>query len=391
MPKLDFSTLTDRNDIITYIPAQLKEYKKSWRIEYFCLDPESRKLSRQQIRVDAIRKRYTTKREARVYLASVCANINAKLSGGWNPLLHSEDSRVYTPILHVLDMFITEKRMELRQNSMRSYESWVSLFKTWLDSKYMHNVITGRINKMIIVQYMDYIYMERKVKAVTYNNHIKIGRAVFNWMKEKGYINDNPFEQVKAKKISKKKRILIDEITRTRIKDYLVERNNVEFLIVLELVYNSLIRPHEITLIQLKHINLKDHYIFIPSEVAKNHKDRYATISASLINKLSDLDISKYPGNYYLFGSNLKISKDGCKRMRLTKEWTKLRRALRLPDEMQLYSLRDTGITEMLKSGIDNLTVMQHADHHDLAMTTRYANHADVNLVSKIYENAPKF
>ena len=58
---------------------------------------------------------------------------------------------------------------------------------------------------------------------------------------------------------------------------------------------------------------------------------------------------------------------------------------------MQLYSLRDTGINNMLKSGIDPLTVMQHADHHDLAMTTRYANHADPNLIKKIAENAPKF
>jgi len=58
---------------------------------------------------------------------------------------------------------------------------------------------------------------------------------------------------------------------------------------------------------------------------------------------------------------------------------------------MQLYSFRDTGIYEMLKSGIDNLTVMQHADHSSLDITTIYANHADNQLISKIYEKAPKF
>ena len=39
----------------------------------------------------------------------------------------------------------------------------------------------------------------------------------------------------------------------------------------------------------------------------------------------------------------------------------------------------------------DPLTVMQHADHHDLSMTTRYANHADPKLIEKISENAPNF
>ena len=68
-----------------------------------------------------------------------------------------------------------------------------------------------------------------------------------------------------------------------------------------------------------------------------------------------------------------------------------MRTALGLPDTMQLYSLRDTGINEMLKVGIDPLSVMQHADHHDLSMTTRYANHVDPKLVETISTKAPAF
>lgn len=68
-----------------------------------------------------------------------------------------------------------------------------------------------------------------------------------------------------------------------------------------------------------------------------------------------------------------------------------MRKELVLPQEMQLYSLRDTGINNMLKAGIDPLTVMQAADHHDLSMTTRYANHADPNLMRTLQEQAPDF
>ena len=73
------------------------------------------------------------------------------------------------------------------------------------------------------------------------------------------------------------------------------------------------------------------------------------------------------------------------------KVWDKLRNALKLPKEMQLYSLRDTGINNMLKSGIDPLTVMQAADHHDLSMTTRYANHVDPNLIQTLQDQSPMF
>jgi len=103
------------------------------------------------------------------------------------------------------------------------------------------------------------------------------------------------------------------------------------------------------------------------------------------------MKLEKYPKNYFLFGTDLLPSDTRVSNKRYRNEWQKVRKKLKLPAEMQLYSLRDTGINEMLKSGIDNLTVMQHADHSDLSITTIYANHADSQLINKIYENAPKF
>ena len=76
---------------------------------------------------------------------------------------------------------------------------------------------------------------------------------------------------------------------------------------------------------------------------------------------------------------------------RYGKLWDKTKKHLNLRDEFQLYSFRDTGIFEMLKSGIDPLTVKQHADHHSLEMTTLYSDHFDPNLNENIRAHAPKF
>ena len=51
---------------------------------------------------------------------------------------------------------------------------------------------------------------------------------------------------------------------------------------------------------------------------------------------------------------------------------------------MQLYSLKDSGITELLESGLDTVTVMKTTDHHDLTTTTKYANHEDKDMISKV-------
>ncbi len=64
---------------------------------------------------------------------------------------------------------------------------------------------------------------------------------------------------------------------------------------------------------------------------------------------------------------------------------------MKFPQEYKLYSLRDTGITEMLESGIPDIKVMKHADYSSLEVTSIYASHKDKNLISDIFVGAPKF
>ncbi|MCK9303505.1 MAG: tyrosine-type recombinase/integrase [Bacteroidales bacterium] len=112
-------------------------------------------------------------------------------------------------------------------------------------------------------------------------------------------------------------------------------------------------------------------------------------MTADLINDLQYL-AGKNP-NLYVFGNEMCPGSKPVFASKFTKSWNRLRREINLPDEMQLYSLRDTAMTEMIKSGIDPLTVKQLADHHSLDMTTIYTNHVDSNMIDIIYNNAPKF
>ena len=68
-----------------------------------------------------------------------------------------------------------------------------------------------------------------------------------------------------------------------------------------------------------------------------------------------------------------------------------MRQATGLPKEMQLYSLRDTGLTDLIHAGLDPLTVRQHADHSSLAMTDIYTSHFDPTVNNAVYTAAPAF
>jgi integrase len=71
--------------------------------------------------------------------------------------------------------------------------------------------------------------------------------------------------------------------------------------------------------------------------------------------------------------------------------WDRMRDALKLPKEYQLYSLRDSGINNLLRAGAKDLDVVQIVGHSDLAMTFRYANHVDKDLINRINKIAPEF
>ncbi|GAP73092.1 hypothetical protein SAMD00024442_6_62 [Candidatus Symbiothrix dinenymphae] len=375
--------------VVNYLPAVFKKNKSGWLIEYYAENPLSKKLQRKQIKLNRLADRYHTQKEAIAHINRMIADINVQLSTGWNPFFEGDDARLYTPIGDAIKKFIEEKTKESRRATIVSYVSFTSILMTWVE-KTNPNIYASTFSDAMAAKFMDYVYNERKVSARSYNNEVKFFRSLFNWLIEKFYAKHNPFNRIKLKKKQEKTRILIPKETRAQIITCLRQQNS-NFLLVCKLMYTSLIRPKEILNIQLKHIHIQEKYICIPANIAKNGKERHSAMNQAVIDDLTAMHLEKYNPEYYLFGPSLTPDKRHCTDSRFRKEWDKIRDTLKLPKEMQLYSFRDTGINEMLKSGIDDLSVMQHADHHDLSMTTMYANHHDPNLSNIIYERAPEF
>ena len=102
------------NAINSYLPAVLKENKSGWIIEYYAEHPTTHILARKQIKLQRIIGRYTCKKDARLHVQRMIFVLNTKLSGGWNPFFEDEDARFYEKLSVVSELFITEKKKELR-------------------------------------------------------------------------------------------------------------------------------------------------------------------------------------------------------------------------------------------------------------------------------------
>lgn len=389
--RIEILANSKKNTLIDFLPAVLKNTpSEGFFIEYYYRNPITNMLVRKRNYVNRIVLSYQRKSDGIKHAQRIVMELNEKLRDGWLPIFNTDDQRLYTPILKMRELYLKDKEKELRHATYIAYSSLTKKLNDWLILSHNDKLVTGNFKKSHAIKYMDYI-MESNVSNRYYNNNIKAMRAYFAWAVEHCYIVENPFSTIKTKINSPKKRILIDTKSRKKIADYLQE-NNPHFLLVCQLVYNSAMRPKEIANIRIEDISIDKRHIVVREDNAKNGKARCATITAEAIEYLQKF--MTLPGNYYLFGmndSNMLPAEKRCALSRFRKLWDDMRKVLKLPKEMQLYSLRDTGMVDLLHAGVDELSVQHHFDHSDLSIQARYTNHYDPNLNETIFQNAPKF
>lgn len=381
------------NVIQNYLPAVVKQLPSvGIVVEYFIVDPLTEKMQRKRIKLTRLVSRMPNKRQRLLAAQQVADNLNAKLRGGWSPLHATEDSRLYTPLAILREKFLTAKGAEgCRATTLTQYGSITDIWLRWCEDNGLADRYSGTFLRPMAVRYMDDVLAQGN-RHRSYNNTLKVMRAFFQWSVEHCYAKENPFAGLKTLKKEPKIRTLVPAEARKKVAaHYAATRPAMN--IVCQLVYSSAIRPAEILKIQLKHIHLDRHYIVIPADNVKNHKERCATLTPSLDGLLSPI-LAKYKNiDLYLFGKNENLDPDTVpvNKSYFQKSWERMRNATGLPKEMQLYSLRDTGLTDLLHAGLDQLTVQHHADHSSLAIQKIYTDHYDPGLNERIYNNAPDF
>lgn len=377
------------------LPAVLKENGRGFYIEYYAYNPETDRPERVRHNLNKLRKRMA-KRDFLHRAGIMVSDINAKLASGWSPFMVSFDTHQYTPLRDALEEFLRIKGRELRPSTLVSYQSVVNILLNYMEQSHMGDCHSVALTHRIAIRFMDYLSADRDLlggKKVAlsnnaWNTYLKKYSAVCGWLVERGYLPENPFAKIKPKPKEQKKRSVISEDSRRRVMAYLQE-NNPGFIMVILLIYNSLVRPKEIETVRVRDINTKEHWVHIPAEYAKTHKERYAPLTDAECELLESWGIEHIPGDYYLVGHNFQPSPTPAYHGQYKKYWYKVKEALNLPKSEQLYSFKDSGISDMFDKGIDALTIMHAADHHDLSVTVRYAQQANKEMITKVVANAP--
>jgi site-specific recombinase XerD len=371
--KINFHHDPASHEIKGYSDPQLATGKENF-VFFYAFDPVSGLRKRKKYMLDHCRSKAEMRRTAK----DMIRNIARKLENGWNPWVESSDSLTYTLFTKAADLYhdYLYKRLNdrsLREDTVTSYVSYLKIFREWVEEKgditYMF-----QMDHFLVSQFLDYVYIDRNNSFITRNNYLGWLRSFCTYLLERGYINHDPcarFANIKIKGYQKERTVIPDHIL-IQIREY-VRKHNRHYLLACYLTHYMCIRPKELSRMRVCDINIGQNTITLMGDQTKNHNAVTITMPQKVARLMIELDIFSAHGGCYLFSDGFKPGEKQHSEKHFRDYWDKhVRKDLNFSKQYVYYSLKDTGITNMLRKGVDPISVRDQARHSSLAITNTY-------------------
>ena len=353
---------------------------KEWYVGLYCLDPAEGKMRRKKFKINHISKK---KSELRKYAADLINRLYEELRRGWNPWVTFESEASYATFDIAVEAYrrhmakLVEEDI-MREKTYKGYSSMLNNFLKWKDSLKVQRGYIYQMNPELCHKFIDWLWLDQGKSSTTRDNYVIWMRHFVKFLLQKQYLDKDPTISVSLlgkKHRGKKNRTVIPAPHMARLKEYL-EQTNKHFLLACYILYYCFVRPKEMSYIKIGDISVKNGTLFIPGQVSKNRKDGVVTLPDKVIKLMIELDVFEYPNSYYLFGRKMKPTKEYQSDKQLRDFWTHyVKKNLKFPPEYKFYSLKDTGITDLIRDNADLVSVRNQARHHSLLMTDIYTPH----------------
>lgn len=361
------------NEILSYTYPKLHT-GTCWFISFYAFDPAQGCMRRKRIKINAV----GTAVQKRKYAAQLCHRLSAKLEAGWNPWVEADADysyKLFSDALAHYRIYITKQLNDgvLRQSTIHGYMSSASVMERWNEKQATAIRYIYQFDRTFCVRFLDYIYIGRGNSPATRNNNLAFLRSFSTFLVQHLYLKEKPTEglQSMSKGLKPKNRTVIDASDMRRLHDWLAA-NNRPFLLVCYFLYYMLIRPREICKLRLQDISVAKQTVYIDASISKNKKSGVVTIPAPILELMVDLEFFNAPSSHYIFSSGFRPGAKLCSERAYRNYWnTTIVPALNFPKEYKFYSLKDSGITEMLRA-MDTLSVKEQARHSSLVITDAY-------------------
>lgn len=354
-------------------------------VSLVAFDPNIGKMHLKKIMLGHIK----SKREQRIYGQELVKRLTEKLMDGWNPWIEISSPEEYSIFDDVCDKYKEYLLKLMKEDGMRpetiaSYTSKLHCLQEWIHNKKIPVKYTYQFNHRVVSQYLDYVFVERNNTLRTRNNHLLWLKSFSKYLLSRGYINKNPTESFTVtKKYPGKSRSVIPDEDLVRIKELLMEKNRY-YLLACYILHYLFVRPHEMTFLKIKDFSVKRKTLILHGDYTKNKNDAVITIPNHVMKFMIELGVLSQPAENYLFSEDFMPGKKQISEKKFRDYWLRyVRTPLNLSPKYKFYSLKDTGITNMIKANTDILSVRDQARHSSVLITDIYTP-KDIQAANKL-------
>lgn len=348
--------------------------KSECYVSFQAYDPLSGRLKTKKIMLGHIK----GKTNQRKYAEDLIKRLTEQLSSGWNPWIEAVQPLEYAlwdDVISKYKDYLVKLCNEhsLREESFVDYSSRVHILEHWKVEKRIPLTYVYQWDRQTITKFLDYVFIERNNTITTRNNYLTWLKSFTSYLVERGYLSSNPTEGLgRIKNRHKKDRDVIPDDVMKQIRAYLYEKNK-HYLLACEILHYLFVRPRELSFLKIGDFHLQTQTLTLHGAHTKNGNDATITLPSHVIRLMIDLNVFSYPSHYYLFSDRFSPGEARKSEKIFRDYWCRnLRKALGFSERYKFYSLKDTGITNMLKANADVLSVRDQARHSSILITDIY-------------------
>ena len=355
---------------VDYRPAEL-QINTQWLVVYYAKHPITNIVNRFRVNVPAHKSVSERKKHGKL----IALEINKKLSSGWLPWYNNTSALEFKTFEFCKTQFLSQiseeiKKGQKRIDTLRSYNSCLAMIDKYVIEKKIDMKMMLDFNKSFLQNFLDWIYFERKNSARTHNNHLLFNVTFINHCVSRGYMKENFATSIPTKKLAKKTRTVLDDNAKQKLKE--LEATNNDYFVLCMATYYCFLRRTELTKLKVSDVKLQENYLFVSGDISKNKKGEAVTIPQSYIGMLAQHIGNAKQSDFLFSADNFKPGVKQLNPKKVSDDWAKFRTAHKLGAQYQFYSLKDTGITDLMNTGIPMIKVRDQARHYDIKITETY-------------------
>lgn len=364
------------NELIQYTLPRYVDGEDSYII-FYAYYPPTGSMRRKRIKLNYIK----TKSMRRKRANEIMVRLVAMLRDGWSPWddLETDGITVFADALTDYKAHIQHDYniKLLKESSFNTYTSYLKMLDLYLET---HKIkFLDQFDYNFMTKFLDWILYYRKNTARTYNNYCGFFVTLCEFFIKKKYLAKNPaleLKKIPKSRIEKQRDIFTSEDLTELFRR--LERHDRKFLLACYFEYYCYIRPGELWRIKVGDVNLREQTLTVSAKISKSSRTDVITIPRIVIELLLDLGVLQKPADNYIFGERFETCSRPGERKMFSHYWERHIVSPRgiFPElknrRVCFYSLKGTGITNMLENSVPSIVVQRQARHRHLTTTEIY-------------------